>query len=98
MAKVLKLSTLAFTRTHCAKTDGHFHLKAPEKDCHFLIGTRCSVYSGRPEQCRTWPFWPENLNSKTWNAEIVPFCKGVGKGRLYSTAEIEVLAKRDPIR
>ena len=26
----------------------------------------CSIYPVRPLQCRTWPFWPENL------AEIAP--------------------------
>ena len=24
----------------------------------------CSIYRARPAQCRTWPFWPENLLSK----------------------------------
>eukprot|EP00961_Rhodomonas_salina_P046921 629705-Rhodomonas_salina.2 len=23
----------------------------------------CSLYEARPKQCRTWPFWPENLAS-----------------------------------
>ncbi len=34
-------------------------------DCIFLEPQtkRCSVYESRPRQCRTWPFWKENLVS-----------------------------------
>jgi Fe-S-cluster containining protein len=97
MAKALGLSTLAFTKKYCEVSEGFYHLKNPEKDCRFLEGKRCTVYAGRPAQCRTWPFWPENMNPKTWNQEIAPFCKGVGKGRLYSADEIAALLRMDPI-
>jgi Fe-S-cluster containining protein len=89
MAKVLSLSTAAFTRTFCEKTDGIYRLKdGPSADCVFLIENRCSVYSGRPEQCRTWPFWPEVMSAKTWKKEVAAFCPGVGKGRIHSAEEI----------
>jgi Fe-S-cluster containining protein len=98
MAKGLGIKTSEFTRRYCAKTDGWFHLKDPEKDCLFLDGKRCSVYESRPAQCRTWPFWPENMNSKTWSKDVSTFCPGVGKGRLYSAQEIEALMKLDPLQ
>lgn len=88
MAAVLGLKCGVFTRRYCEKSFGLFHLKNPEKDCQFLEGNRCGVYEGRPTQCRTWPFWPENLNAKTWNNEISSYCAGVGKGKLYSPQEI----------
>ena len=88
MAKVLGISTLQFTRQYCDKTDGWYHLKHPEKTCRFLDGKRCTVYEGRPTQCRTWPFWPENMNARTWNTEVKTFCAGVGKGRYYPPEEI----------
>jgi hypothetical protein len=97
MARVLGLSTSAFTRKHCDQTDGHFHLKSVEGPCEFLEGKSCGVYEGRPAQCRTWPFWPENMNARTWNRDVKAFCPGVGKGRLYSAVEIEKLLKQDPI-
>lgn len=89
MAKVLKMTPAAFTRKHCAKTGEFWHLKHPELDCQFLEGKRCTVYSGRPEQCRTWPFWPEHMNPKDWNREVKAFCPGIGKGKLYTRTEIE---------
>ncbi len=80
MAKALGLSTAEFTRKHCDKSDGWVYLKGPAKDCQFLEGTRCGVYEGRPMQCRTWPFWPENMTPKGWSVEVASYCPGVGKG------------------
>ena len=88
MAKALGVSASAFTRRYCAKTKGWWHLRSEGRDCLFLDGTRCAVYDGRPKQCRTWPFWPEHMDAKTWSREIESFCPGVGKGRLYKKNEI----------
>ena len=95
MAAHLGLRTSDFTRKHCQKTGGYWHLRHPEKDCEFLEGKRCGVYEARPTQCRTWPFWPENMNAKSWTREIAPFCAGVGKGRLVPREEIEALLARE---
>lgn len=95
LASHLKLKTAAFTRTHCAKTNGHFHLRDPQNDCLFLNGVRCTVYKARPQQCRTWPFWPVNMKTKTWEQEVKPNCPGVGIGRLYSPRKIEALLKQE---
>jgi Fe-S-cluster containining protein len=97
MAKVLKMTTSAFTRKHCAKSDGVWHLKdGTGPDCVFLEGgNRCGVYQGRPEQCRTWPFWPEVMNAKTWKKEVAAFCPGIGKGKAISPEKIvEILARQ----
>jgi Fe-S-cluster containining protein len=91
LARHLGLTTLQFTRRYCGKTGGHFHLKDASGPCQFLEGKRCSVYQGRPTQCRTWPFWPENMKPKVWDSQITTFCPGVGKGRLYSGEEIREL-------
>ena len=93
LAGHLGLSTAAFTRRHCAKTEGILHLKHPELDCAFLEENRCRVYEARPTQCRTWPFWPENMKAKVWQAEVAPTCPGIGRGRRWSREEIrEILA------
>jgi Fe-S-cluster containining protein len=87
LAATLGIPTRQFTRQYCAKTDGFFHLDNREPDCMFLEGTACSVYEGRPTQCRTWPFWPENMKAKQWSA-IAEFCPGVGQGPTISGATI----------
>ncbi len=97
-AKFLKISTLSFTRKYCSKTDGYFHLKiSKNENCMFLDAKRCSAYEARPTQCRTWPFWPENMNVKVWEKEVKAFCPGIGKGKLYSKEDIEQLLHLDPV-
>jgi len=54
----------------------------------------CSIYEVRPLQCRTWPFWPENLASqKSWD-RAARRCHGMNHGRRQFTAE-QVEAIRD---
>jgi Fe-S-cluster containining protein len=61
-------------------------------DCVFF-DKGCTVYPARPVQCRTFPFWPENLKSgRAWD-EVGSECPGVGKGRLYSAEEIGRIRK-----
>lgn len=88
-AKHFKMETAAFTKKYCDKTLGHFHFKHPERDCEFLKDKKCTVYEARPAQCRTWPFWPENMNAKTWKKDIAAFCPGVGKGKTHTAQEIQ---------
>ena len=96
-AKHLNISTAAFTRQYCDIKDGVWHLKEDPKqpDCMFLKNKRCSTYEARPTQCRTWPFWPEVLNPKSWKKEVASFCPGIGKGTLWSKEQIEVIAAED---
>ena len=80
-----------FKKMYCDTTSGHVHLReTPERaECQFLKNKRCDVYESRPTQCRTWPFWPEMMNSKKWNKEVAPFCPGVGKGPIVPAKKIE---------
>lgn len=95
MAKQFKMRTSSFTRKYCEFSDGQWHLieRAENPDCLFLKNKRCSVYEARPEQCRTWPFWPEVMNAKAWNKEVVQFCPGANKGKIISGDEIEKILK-----
>ena len=64
------------------------------KDCIFLIEHCCKVYDVRPNQCRTWPFWPGNLKSAyDWNCAATR-CPGINRGRLYTFEEIEEIKNR----
>ena len=87
-----------FIKNYCQKTDGFIHLKELKKNngnCIFLKDNKCTVYKSRPIQCRTWPFWPENMNAKTWEKDIAIFCPGINKGRFYSSKNIEKILKKD---
>ena len=86
-----KLKKIDFIKTYCDRTDGFTHLKEElnNDNCIFLKNKKCSIYKARPTQCRTWPFWNENLNAKKWNNEISKFCPGIGKGRVITKEEIK---------
>lgn len=63
-------------------------------DCTFLTeidGKRiCSIYSVRPLQCRTWPFWDSLLESpETWN-KAAKGCPGMNKGQTHTFVQIEI--------
>ena len=63
------------------------------RDCIFLqevAGQRkCTIYPVRPSQCRSWPFWPNNLaGPNAWN-KAAQKCPGINRGRLYSFDEIQ---------
>ena len=64
----------------------------PDGDCIFLHPDtrKCTVYAGRPTQCRTWPFWNGNLRNRSDWKKTCDVCPGSGKGKLYSLSEIEI--------
>lgn len=93
LAATLNMPTRQFTRKYCAKTDGLFHLVMGEDPCVFLDGRRCSVYEGRPTQCRTWPFWPENMRAAKWS-RVAAFCPGVGRGEVVPAETIREILEQ----
>jgi len=57
-------------------------------DCIFW-DQGCQVYQHRPVQCRTYPFWENQLASpEKWQWEG-RFCPGIGHGKLRTKDEIE---------
>jgi len=67
------------------------------RDCIFskqIQGRKkCVIYPVRPTQCRSWPFWSENLTSPTaWN-RAAQKCAGINRGPLCDYSEIERIRK-----
>jgi len=91
VAKHLNTKLKLFKKKYCDYTNGYLHLKETNKNgnCQFLKYKKCSIYKARPIQCRTWPFWGENMNAKKWNSEIINFCPGIGKGNIVSFKKIQ---------
>jgi len=61
-------------------------------DCVFLRDKKfCDVYESRPKQCRNFPWWPDNLKSKSHWAEAAKRCEGIDheEAPLISLPEIE---------
>ncbi len=70
-------------------------------DCVFLRRddtgkALCAIYETRPLQCRTWPYWPENLRTpQTWE-KSAQRCPGMqagqtGRGTFTPLTQIRIL-------
>ncbi len=56
----------------------------------------CRFYEFRPVQCRTWPFWPQNIDRPNSWKKTAKFCRGCNnpKGKLYTVEEIKEQANQ----
>lgn len=80
--------------THAETPGGRLTLRErPEGGCVFLEGKRCTIYDVRPAQCRTFPWWPENLESPAAWARTGRSCPGVGQGELVAPADIKLRSR-----
>lgn len=75
--------------------DGRREMRFRQGACIFLAQDgKCRVYQARPTQCRTFPFWRENLEKSVWEGEIAAGCEGVGRGKRFTRAEIDEIARQ----
>lgn len=56
----------------------------------------CGVYEARPAQCRTWPFWKENLRSPRHWRSASRCCPGMDNGTLHSPETILLTVNGHP--
>lgn len=105
MAAHLNLSVEDFRARHARKEGRAWtlgeNLTPKGYDCVFLRRDAqgkalCSIYTVRPRQCRTWPFWNDNLGSPAqWNRSATR-CAGMaagaqGQGRYYPIEQIRII-------
>ena len=61
------------------------------QDCIFW-DRGCGIYPVRPRQCRTFPFWEENVESREAWRRVSLACPGVDEGERYDLVQIRRLA------
>ncbi len=101
IAAELRISEAEMRKKYVRKVGRRMTLveRKDNNDCIFLVtdgsgGRKCSVYSSRPMQCRTWPFWPSNVrNPETW-ALAGMRCPGINRGRMHSCEDIQAGCKK----
>ena len=82
LAARLNITIEAFVRKYTRKVGGRLSLLEHSRtyDCVFLEGgKRCKVYEDRPKQCKTFPWWPENLSSQEAWEEASRRCEGINQ-------------------
>ena len=91
IASTLGLDVDTFTRRFLRRVGNRYSLV--EKANHHCIFWEdgCTVYAVRPRQCRTFPFWPENLRSRRAWENTTDECPGAGTGRRHTQEEIDSL-------
>lgn len=96
LAQARGLSVANFGRRFLRRVDGRISLiERPNGDCVFWqAGAGCTVYEARPVQCRTWPFWPGNIESRQDWERVVRACPGSGQGRVFTLEEVRASAAR----
>lgn len=98
IARLKGMSLEDFAMKYVRKVGTRYSLtEKPNNDCIFFdpeIG--CTVYSARPQQCRSYPFWPEVVKSpETWSEEAHN-CPGINCGQecdIFPASEIDRLRK-----
>ena len=79
MAEHLSLTVAEFSRFYLRRVEDRFSLLEHPKtyDCVFLKDKKCQIYKVRPVQCRTFPWWPQNLRSEEDWREAAKSCEGI---------------------
>jgi hypothetical protein len=95
IAKFLRMTPRAFRARYVRQIGQRFSLveKKPSRDCIFLKNGKCEIYSVRPTQCRTWPFWQSNIDSPDDWASAGMRCSGINRGELHSIEDIQKKAQ-----
>jgi len=92
IANHLAMSQELFSKTYLRRVYQRYALlERPQNyDCIFLDNNKCSIYAVRPKQCRTYPWWPGNIESpEAWRI-TQQHCEGINEeAPIVSMEEIE---------
>ena len=95
IAKALRLNVATFTKRYVVPDGARRSLiERKNGDCIFLERDAdgragCAIHAARPTQCRTWPFWKSNLQSKRTWAAAAKGCPGMDAGEYHALPVIQ---------
>ena len=71
-------------------TRDSWSIRLQEGQCVFLNNEGyCQIYRLRPTQCKTYPYWPELLQSKQAWLNERKHCEGINQGKEVSVQHIK---------
>jgi hypothetical protein len=91
LATFLDMPPGRFVRRYTRTVNGERVLvdNATSTDCVFLRDRTCTVYEGRPTQCRAYPWWLQNIQDEQSWREAAAVCEGID----HPTAPLVPLAE-----
>jgi len=94
IAEYLGMDEELFRKQYVRRIGRRFSLVEMKKsrNCVFLEGSGCRIYHVRPQQCRTWPFWDNNISSPESWCQAAERCIGINRGQLHGAEEIRKAA------
>ena len=90
-ADYLGISPSELKKTFLTRDDGEWILEGggDGAPCSFLTDTGCGIHDGKPKQCQSYPFWHENMDSKSMWKLVGGFCPGIDTGPMIEIGTIK---------
>ena len=90
-AEYLGISPAELKKTFLTRDDGKWVLEvtADGTPCSFLTDTGCGIHDRKPKQCQSYPFWRENMDSKSMWKLVGGFCPGIDVGPMIEIDTIK---------
>lgn len=87
--KFLRLAPDQFKLKYLVRAGDTWYIDVDDRPCPFLKLKGCSIHTAKPQQCRAYPFWRENLLSKKHWKVVGEVCPGVDVGPRISPDKVE---------
>ena len=88
IASFLGITPAAFAKNYLKSINGRLSLMEYGNGVCVMYDGGCKIYGARPGQCRTFPFWTSNLESRDDWEGLQNTCPGAGKGKPHTLADI----------
>ena len=95
-AEYLGISPSELKEIFLTRDDGKWVMEvgADGTPCSFLTDTGCGIHNGKPKQCQSYPFWRENMDSKSMWKLVGGFCPGIDVGPMIEIDTIKSLLQK----
>lgn len=89
IAEHLKISVEEVQSEMLTQEGGLWVIKVTRsRQCRFYVDKKCTIHDIKPLQCKSYPFWPENVCTRADWLEVKPDCEGIDKGRSYDAETV----------
>ncbi|MBA7690699.1 hypothetical protein ES703_99230 [subsurface metagenome] len=88
IAEFLRIPVPLFREQYLYPFRDSYSIREDSEGRCFFYDNGCDIYPLRPNQCRSFPFWVENLRSEAEWQKVSIECPGIGRGQLFTKEQI----------